>query len=189
MTGRRSYARQYVQSCGRRKGCRKGRAPPCVHGVMPEIVYQLNQLGWSRREEILKPFSIVLEKLENGERDYQTIQKGIYHYVEAFAYAAVHNPHKGFIPMLKRLLKLTELEQAAERQDSVELMTERYQILVFILNRALTFLGDREGEEGLKRLACLENMAIRGSARMVLDRMRAEGREGFPTEGIREKVW
>lgn len=159
------------------------------HGVMPEIVYQLNQLGWSRREEILKPFSIVLEKLENGERDYQTIQKGIYHYVEAFAYAAVHNPHKGFIPMLKRLLKLTELEQAAERQDSVELMTERYQILVFILNRALAFLGDREGEEGLKRLACLENMAIRGSARMVLDRMRAEGREGFPTEGIREKVW
>lgn len=159
------------------------------HGVMPEIVYQLNQLGWSRREEILNPFSIVLEKLENGERDYQTIQKGIYHYVEAFAYAAVHNPQKGFIPMLKRLLKLPELEQAVEKQDSVELMTERYQILVFILNRALAFLGDRSGVEGLERLASLENMAIRGSACMALNRLEYEGRMGFPTEGIREKVW
>lgn len=159
------------------------------HGVMPEIVYQLNQLGWSRREEILRPFSIVLDKLEKGERDYQTIQKGIYHYVESFAYAAVHNPQKGFIPMLKRLLKLPELEQAVEKQDSVELLTERYQILVFILNRALAFLGDQDGLDGLERLAFLENMAIRGSACMALDWLRSVGRKSFPAEGIREKVW
>ena len=159
------------------------------HGVMPELAYQLNQLGWSGKDCVLEPFALVLDRLENGERDYRTIQKGIYHYIEAFAYAAAHNPQKGFIPMLKRLLKLPELERSLTDMDSVDLMTERYQILVFILNRALALLGEEEGRDGLRRLTALSNMAVSGSARMTLERLKTEERTGFPTEGIRKKVW
>ena len=159
------------------------------HGVMPELAYQLNQLGWSGKDCVLEPFALVLDRLENGERDYRTIQKGIYHYIEAFAYAAAHNPQKGFIPMLKRLLKLPELERSLTEEDSVDLMTERYQILVFILNRALALLGEEEGRDGLRRLTALSNMAVSGSARMTLERLKTEERTGFPTEGIRKKVW
>ena len=91
--------------------------------------------------------------------------------------------------MLKRLLKLPELERSLTDMDSVDLMTERYQILVFILNRALALLGEEEGRDGLRRLTALSNMAVSGSARMTLERLKTEERTGFPTEGIRKKVW
>lgn len=141
------------------------------HGVMPEVVYQLNQLGWSRSEAILKPFSLVLSRLWEGERDYLTIAKGVYHYIESFAYAAIHSGRKEFAPMLASLRELPELKAAGSAGESVDLMTERYQILLLMLNRALASLGEREGYEGLAVLCSAANMAIGGSAQLFLQKM------------------
>ncbi len=196
------------------------------HGVMPEVVYQLNQLGFSRKKVILEPFELLLGLLERTRRDYLRIQKGTYHYIEAFVYAAEHSGQKEFIPMLKRLLRLPELRDcvdAAEQNDGIkrkdetcqydqekgergilhesrsaeasegpqhdrdavengELMRERLQILVFLLNRTLAMLGAPEGFTGLADLLLIENMAIRGSAVMTLRRLTGEDR-GVSREG------
>ncbi len=158
------------------------------HGVMPELVYQLNQLGWSRKDSVLRPFRLVLEALEQGPRDYRDARRGIYTYIEAFPYAAMHNPQPDFIPMLKRLLRLPELQDCVPAGDPIELMTERLQILVFLLCRALAFLGDAEGYAGLHALQNVESAAIRRSATLTLQRFPENGR-GIPPEGIWEKIW
>ena len=141
------------------------------HGVMPELVYKLNQLGTVQDPSILSSYQKVLEILEHTDRDYYDIRKGIYHYIEAFAYAAVHSHQKGFIPALKRLKQFPELRTCVQEKEPVDLLTERLQILVFILNRALAELEDIAGYGGLIEMLSVDNMIIRGSAALTLQKL------------------
>lgn len=159
------------------------------HGVMPETVYRLNLLGRSGRKCILPVFGKVLDLLSGMDRDYEDIHKGVYHYVESFAYAAEHcgnidaDAAAGFIPMLRRLIEFPEFAACLEKERQVELMTERLQILLLILCRALWGLGE---EEGRKRLRELEKepagLAVRLSARKALEEAEEKGRKT-------DKIW
>lgn len=151
------------------------------HGVMPETVYQLNLLGLSGREEALPVFEQVLKMLIVQERDYQDIKSGIYHYIEAFAYAAEHSNRKEWIPMLHELLKLPELKQAADMQEQSSLMTERLWILRLILCRSLVRLSDEKGKRELEEMLTCPCMAIRLSAEKAL--------KEFDMGARTEKIW
>lgn len=152
------------------------------HGVMPEVVYQLNQLAFSKKTAVQRPFEVLLALLQREERDYLRIQQGMFHYIEAFGYVAEHSPQPGFAPMIKELLRFPELQGCVTERESTDLMTERFQILTFLLNRALFSLGDEDGVKGLQKMLRIENMAIRGSILMTLERMGDKNRR----EG---KVW
>lgn len=159
------------------------------HGVMPETVYRLNLLGRSGRRCILPVFRKVLELLLAADRDYEDIHKGIYHYIESFAYAAEHckeiDPEvsREFIPMLRSLTDLPEFRDCLKADRQVELLTERLQILLLILGRALAGLGDAQGR---KRLQELEKepagLAVRLSARKALE-------EAGKPQGKPDKIW
>ena len=159
------------------------------HGVMPETVYRLNLLGRSGRKCIIPVFRKVLDLLSGMDRDYEDIHKGIYHYVESFAYAAEHSGKTDadtaaeFIPMLRRLTEFPEFLSCLERERQVELMTERLQILLLILCRALAGLGE---DEGRKRLRELEKepagLAVCLSARRALE-------EAGKKERKTDKIW
>lgn len=156
------------------------------HGVMPETVYRMNLLGWSGDACILTVFEKVLRLLKQTDRDYEDIRKGIYHYIESFAYAAEHSGRKEFIPLLLELTAFPEFELASHEERQVELMTERLQILRLILYRALARLGAEEGRKGLEALEKSSGLAIRLSARMALER---EIQTGNGVVRRTEKVW
>lgn len=134
------------------------------HGVMPETVYRLNLLAWSRRSCVLEPFHIVIEKLEKGERNYLQIRKGVYHYVDAFAYVAERTGRKEFTPMLRRLLSFEEFRKILNANEETGPLNERMEILVLSLCRSLARLGEKEGYEGLIRLLRSKSMTIACSA-------------------------
>ena len=113
------------------------------HGVMPELVYDLNLLSWGTGFS-MEPFCLVFEALKKEERDYMDIRKGTYSYLECFAYAAERSGRTEFIPLL----------------------AERLQTLLLLLYRALAGLGAEEGIKGLKQLSTVRCLAIRKSAEM-----------------------
>ena len=159
------------------------------HGVMPETVYRLNLLGRSGRKCIIPVFRKVLDLLSGMDRDYEDIHKGIYHYVESFAYAAEHSGKTDadtaaeFIPMLCRLTEFPEFLSCLERERQVELMTERLQILLLILCRALAGLGEEEGRKCLRELEKEPaGLAVRLSARRALE-------EAGKKERKTDKIW
>lgn len=139
------------------------------HGVMPELVYQLNLLGFSGTEEALLVLRRVLSLLTKQKRDYHEIRDGIYHYIETFAYAAEHGGQKEWIPLLHSLLELPELEQAADMRKDNSLMTERLWILRLILCRSLVRLSDEAGRDALKEMLSCPCEAIRLSAQKALE--------------------
>ncbi len=150
------------------------------HGVMPEAVYDLNLLSLSGSALSMKPYERVLELLERGKRDYEAISKGIYHYVECFAYAAEHTGRKEFAPLLSRLKLFPELKEAVKKGGGADLMTERFQILWFILSRAQACLGEREGYEDLIRLLDADSRSLAVSAGLALAEL-AGGEESGET--------
>lgn len=137
------------------------------HGVMPEVVYELNLLSHGR-SFTMRPYVVVADRLAEGERDYETIEKGIFSYIESMAYAGEHSYRKEFIPLLHRLTRLPEFEKAFVRENRAELMSQRWQMLWVILNRALFLLGSREGEEGLLQARKSDSAAIRIGAKKAL---------------------
>ena len=151
------------------------------HGVMPEIVYQLNLLGRSGKKEIIPLYKLVLDLLMKDERDYQRIEDGIYHYVETFAYAAEHSTHKEWIPLLHKLLELQELKNLKPEKEENSIVTERLWILKLILCRSLVRLCDETGKKELKKMEKCPCMAIRLSAERALKEFGAGART--------EKIW
>lgn len=140
------------------------------HGVMPETVYRLNLLAWSKDRCILQPFYLVFDRLKRMQRDYHDIRKGIWHYVEAFAYVAERTGVTAFIPMLAELLEFSEFAEVFERDDA-DMMKDRFQLLIFLLDRALARLGDGRGYEGLIALAEKGTAAISISACVELEEL------------------
>lgn len=137
------------------------------HGVMPEAVYELNLLSHGKSFS-MKPYELVTDRLVGGERDYGSIRKGIFTYIESIAYAGEHSKRKEFIPLLCRITKLPEFQNAFAYEDRVDLMSQRWQILWVILNRTLLLLGSREGENGLLRARESSSAAIRTGAEKAL---------------------
>lgn len=140
------------------------------HGVMPETVYGLNLLAWSRDKCILQPFQMVLDRLEGMPRDYCDKAKGIYHYMEAFAYAAERTGFREFLPMLAKLLEFSEFAELYEK-DNADVMKDRLQILTFLLYRAAARLGGSIGYEGLISLITKGTAAISISACKELEEL------------------
>lgn len=137
------------------------------HGVMPEVAYELNLLSHGKRFS-MKPYALVTDRLAEGERDYETIEKGIFAYMESIAYAGEHSKRKEFIPLLHRLTGLPEFKKAFVRENRAEQMSQRWQMLWVILNRTLFLLGSGEGEEGLLRARESGSAAIRIGAKKAL---------------------
>ena len=137
------------------------------HGVMPELVYELNLLSHGRRFS-MKPYELVTDRLAEGERDYEAIEKGIFPYMESIAYAGEHSGRKEFIPLLSRLIKLPEFREAFAEENKTGLMCQRWQMLWVLLNRTLFLLGSREGEWGLLQARERGSAAVRTGARKAL---------------------
>lgn len=137
------------------------------HGVMPELVYELNLLSHGRRFS-MKPYELVTDRLAEGERDYEAIEKGIFPYMESIAYAGEHSGRKEFIPLLSRLIKLPEFREAFAEENKTGLMRQRWQMLWVLLNRTLFLLGSREGEWRLLQAREHGSAAIRIGAQKAL---------------------
>lgn len=122
------------------------------HGVMPELVYRLNLLAFSQKKCILRPFEMVGSRLEKIDCEYRDIRKGFYHYVESFSYVAERTGRQEFFPMLKKLSERKEFQDALEKKDRTDLLTERFMILLFSLYRAMARLGAEDGYDGLLKI-------------------------------------
>ena len=143
------------------------------HGVMTEFTYRLNALAWSKKKEILPVFATVLERILRADRDYRKIDKGIYHYVEAFAYAAERTGFAEFAPWLSALMELPELTDAWDHPLDSDILTERLLILRLILCRALARIAPGEGMPALLEAAGCQNRTIALSAQKELAAIRA----------------
>lgn len=139
------------------------------HGVMTEFTYRLNALAWSEKKEILPVFGEVFRRLMRENRDYREIRKGVYHYVEAFAYAAERTGFPEFAPWLLELMELPELRGAWERPLDCDILTERLLILRLILCRAYARLVPEKGVPLLREAAGCENRTIALSAGKELE--------------------
>ena len=137
------------------------------HGVMPELVYELNLLSHGRCFS-MKPYELVTDRLAEGERDYEAIEKGIFPYMDSMAYAGEHSGRKEFIPLLSRLIKLPEFREAFAEENKTGLMRQRWQMLWVLLNRTLFLLGSREGEWRLLQAREHGSAAIRTGAQKAL---------------------
>lgn len=147
------------------------------HGVMPEAVYELNLLSHGKSFS-MKPYMLVTDRLAEGGRDYETIEKGIFAYMESIAYAGEHSKRKEFIPLLCRLIELPELKEAFLNEDRIGLMNQRWQMLWVILNRTLIILGSREGQKGLENARKSSSAAIRiGAEKALSEGMKRYGEE------------
>lgn len=133
------------------------------HGVMPELVYELNLLS-NLKQPPADLFSTVAKRLEDMERNYLNIKQGIYPYVESTAYVAERTGCRELIPALRILIRLPEFRDILDQEKQTELMTERLQILYLALCRALAALEEDEGKNGLLRLAEAPGLAIRRAA-------------------------
>ena len=137
------------------------------HGVMPEVVYELNLLSHGR-SFTMKPYETVTDRLVAGERDYTDIRKGIFPYMESIAYAGERSAREAFIPLLCRLVGLSEFETAFLAENRTGLLAQRWQMLWVILHRALLCLGSGEGETGLLQAMEKGSAAIRIGAQKAL---------------------
>ena len=153
------------------------------HGVMPELVYQINLLAWSNSKRIMKPFDIIFKRLQEMDRDYMDIKKGIYHYVEAFTYVAERTGRTEFVPYLLQLSQWIEFREAVRKERQVELLTERILILLLSIYRALARCGERKGYEGLIQMLTIDSMPIAASACRELETLTGE------TYGLNRFKW
>lgn len=138
------------------------------HGVMPELVYQMNLLGRSGSRFAEPVFAKVLRLLQSNRRDYFDIRSGIFHYIESFARASEHGRRERFGDWLRQLLSFEEFGE--EQKGQSVLLEERLLILKLILCRALAACGEKDGKDGLLKLSHHPVMAIAVSAEMELGR-------------------
>lgn len=148
------------------------------HGVMPEIVYDLNTLAWVPGE-VSAPFRRVYALLQAAPRDYHSLEAGIFPYIESFAYVAARNGSPGVVDMTEALSYLPELTQA-EQLPEKDIMKQRLLMLRYLLWRALAENGRAAGWRGL--IHCLESpiLPLRLSAETALCRLTGLPRGNTP---------
>ncbi len=154
------------------------------HGVMPEFVYALNSLAWSLNPRVPEVFSVLLDKLCNHFLDFYDIQSGIYHYIESFVYVAERNGDTVFCPLLEKLLKIPQLRESLNCVQRTDIMSQRLQILVLKIYKALTILGSPSGISGLNMLKSSYDKIIGESAKQYMKNF-SDGTLNI----IKDKVW
>jgi hypothetical protein len=158
------------------------------HGVMPELVYQMNLLAHGGQTFPTGTFPIqifekVMQYLIQQDRDYHDIKKGIYHYIESFAYVAERSGEMAFLPLLTKLQQFKEFEQAFKPERATDILTERLLILWLRLNSARARLGDQNGYQALFRLLSIGSRAISKAAEMCLQTLLGQ------TVSLTRKEW
>jgi len=130
------------------------------HGVMAEVIYNLNLLTFAQsdynRKRIVPIFREILHRLRDMDRNYYDIRESIYHYVEAFAYAANQTGMKEYVPMLEAITSFAEFSfiTTGRKTNTSHIMAERFLILYKETAEALYHI-DRE-----KGLAALAKMNV-----------------------------
>lgn len=148
------------------------------HGVMPEMVYDLNTLAWVTGD-VAAPFYRVYVLLMRNPRDYHSLTAGIFPYIESFAYVAARNGSPGLLELTESLADLPELA-SAESLPEENLLKQRFLMLRYLLWSALARQGRDAGYRGLLR--CLQSpvLPIRLSAESVLCRLTGNPRGKAP---------
>ncbi len=137
------------------------------HGVMPEIIYDMNLLAYSHHPNRGLPFRKLCDLLVQSKRDYRDIRKGIFPIVEAFAFAAERNGDAQILDCLETLAELPEL-QSWQTLAPGDAMRQRFALLHLIVHRALARGGRRRGYVGLIGTLELPWLSLRMSAAMAL---------------------
>lgn len=140
------------------------------HGVMPEIVYDMNVLAYSHNERCGEPFRQVYDLLLAAPRDYRDLAQGIFTYIESFAFAAERSGNPRILDLAEKLTELPELVSADRMADS-DLMKQRLQLLRYLLYRALAANGRPRGYRGLAAQLRHPSLTLALSARTMLERI------------------
>lgn len=143
------------------------------HGVMPEVVYDMNLLAYSGNPRCAEPFERVYDLLVSSHRYYQDVAQGIFTYIESFAFAAERNGNHKILDLMEKLIGLHELAHADE-MDPSDLMKERFQLLRYLLLRALASGGRQSGHLGLAAQLNQPSLTLALSARKTLERLWGE---------------
>lgn len=139
-----------LEEAGEQLPPRRSDAYNCVgkfmpdHGIMPETVSRMNLLAYSQKVGLVKVFEEVLRRLES-ERDYFDRAKGIFHYVESFAFVAEHTGMREFAPLLEKILEFPEIQDVLGKRDPDDRLADRLCILAVGLARGLATLGEPSG--------------------------------------------
>lgn len=142
------------------------------HGLMPEMVYLLNSLSRAPGVDILPVMEEILSRLEAAERDWHDLRAGIYCYGECFAWIALRRRDATLVPLIRRVLRLSELQRDPEDA----LLRERFHMLRLALNHALYILGDDEGAQALRDYLSDDRRPLAYAADRLLQSKSSPGR-------------
>ena len=130
----------------KRKGSTRFAAMAPDHGVMPESAYLLYALARSKDHACLSIYTTLVNHISCSQRDYKDLQAGIFHYIDAVAYGAERLGFSEFIPLLKQLLALDELQDLTLYKGmEPDILGERLSYLRLALGRALARCNSKEG--------------------------------------------
>ena len=138
------------------------------HGVMPEVVYDLNLLAYTSGKGCGSVFRRVYQLLLETERDYFDVGQGIFPYVECFAFVAERGGFQVVLELAEELMKLPELISAEDLPNG-DLRKERLLLLRYLLARALAANGWRRG---YRELAALTSLSVRAIALCAAQQLR-----------------
>jgi flavin-dependent dehydrogenase len=115
-------------------------------GIQPEIIFLVNALVRVKDKRLPGLLSQFVERIVRATRDYRDTKAGIFDHIRMVAMAAERIASPEFVPMLRQLLNLPEIRQAAARQGlALDHMTERRTYLVLALARSLARCGQKDG--------------------------------------------
>ena len=134
---------------------------------VPEVVFWLNAFSRIDSDEIIPIYAELAERIHAQERDYKNKKASIFDYIECIAYTAERVCKKDYIPILKRLLELPELQNCVVTTGfETDFYKERQAYLVMYIYRAIARCGDKLGLLGLceflkdKRMTLSKNSYI-----------------------------
>jgi len=137
--------------------------------IQPEIIFLVNALVRVKDPRLVGLMSDLVERIVRATRDYRDIRAGIFDYVRMVAMAAERIASTEFVPMLKQLLELPEVREAACPQGlELDHMTERRTYLALALSRALARCGQKDGLVELAELLGDSRSLYARSAHMEL---------------------
>jgi flavin-dependent dehydrogenase len=137
--------------------------------IQPETIFLVNNLVRVGDRRVLRVLQTLVDRIDEGERDYTDIRAGIYDYVRAVAVAAERLTWPEFVPLLERLSNLPEIKDAVfPRGLNLDYFRERRSYLVLYLARALARCGRKDGLLRLADLLAEPRALLSGSAHQEL---------------------
>jgi hypothetical protein len=137
--------------------------------IQPEIIFLINNLVRVGDRRVLRILQTLVDRIDEGERDYTDVRAGIYDYVRTVAVAAERLAWPEFVPLLVRLSDLPEIRNAVlPRCLAPDYFRERRAYLVLYLARALARCGRKDGLLRLADLLAEPRALLSGSAHQEL---------------------